>query len=46
MGKGSDKGGVGGDGRHSGKKDLGKERPSTDGVRPRPDPKHQGKDKK
>ena len=46
MGWGTSKGGSTGDGKHSGKRDLGKDKPSTDGARPKPGPKHQGKDKK
>ncbi|MFB7027620.1 MULTISPECIES: hypothetical protein [unclassified Streptomyces] len=44
MGWGTGKGGSGGDGKHSGKKDPGDVKPSPDSARPRPEPKHK-KDK-
>lgn len=43
MGWGTGKGGGGGDGKHSGGKDPGTAKPSSDTARPAPEPKHKGK---
>ncbi|MFJ2114860.1 MULTISPECIES: hypothetical protein [unclassified Streptomyces] len=46
MGWGTGKGGEGGDGRHSGKKDPGTAAPNPDTKGSRPDPKHKGEAEK
>ncbi|MFE7119489.1 hypothetical protein ACFU99_29145 [Streptomyces sp. NPDC057654] len=43
MGWGTGKGDSGGDGKHSGKKDPGTNKPSSDTEKPKPEPKHKGK---
>lgn len=43
MGWGTGKGGGGGDGKHSGNKDPGTSKPSSDTAQPKSDPKHKGK---
>ncbi|BAU83693.1 hypothetical protein SLA_2775 [Streptomyces laurentii] len=40
MGWGTGKGGSGGEGKHSGGKDPGTSKPSSDTKSPRPEPKH------
>lgn len=43
MGWGTGKGGGGGDGKHTGGKDPGTAKPSSDTAKPAPEPKHKGK---
>lgn len=46
MGWGTGKGGSGGDGKHSGKKDFGDSKTTDDTKNPRSDGKHKKEDKK
>ncbi|WP_327679885.1 hypothetical protein [Kitasatospora sp. NBC_00458] len=46
MAWGTGKGGSSGGGKHGGDKDFSKDKPSKDGARPEPEPKHKGGDKK
>ncbi|MBV6699285.1 hypothetical protein [Kitasatospora aureofaciens] len=46
MAWGTGKGGSSGGGKHGGNKDFSKDKPSKDGQRPTPEPKHKDGDKK